>query len=246
MERGPAPSAVRLSLLGGFSLTVGDEPLSVPPSSERVLAFVALSCNGAVPRALVAGTLWPDTPEHCAFANLRSALSRLQHSGRAALDVTNTTVRLARDVGVDFHRARSLAHLVLDGRTAVADAGLGATTVLALSADLLPGWYEDWVLLEADSWRDLRTHALERLSAEFLAARRFAEAVTAAHAAVRAAPLRASSQASLIRAHLAEGNTSDAAQSFERYERRLRAETGLRPAPGLRRLVRESPGSRSR
>lgn len=231
------PSAVRLSLLGGFSLAIGDERLTVPPSSERMLAFVALSCHGAVPRALVAGTLWPDAPEHRAYANLRSALSRLQHTGREALDVTISTVRLARDVSVDFHRARSLAHLILDPRASATDAGLGAATVPALSVDLLPGWYEDWALLEAEGWRDLRTHALEQLSADFLKVRRFAEAVTAAHAAVRADPLRESSQASLIRAHLAEGNTSDALHGFERYERRLRAETGLRPTPGLRRLV---------
>jgi hypothetical protein len=29
---------------------------------------------------------------------------------------------------------------------------------------LLPGWYDDWVLIEAQIWRQLRMHALEALA----------------------------------------------------------------------------------
>ncbi|MET9887757.1 BTAD domain-containing putative transcriptional regulator [Streptomyces sp. NPDC006430] len=235
--REPSRSAVRLALLGGFSLAGHDGPLTVPPASERVLAFVALSCRGAVPRTLVAGTLWPDAPQRCANANLRSALSRLRNTGREALDVNMSTLSLAHHVTVDFDRARSLAHLILGPGPSAPDRGFGVTTVLELSADLLPGWYEDWALLEAEGWRQLRSSALERLSADFVAARRFAEAVTAAHAAVRADPLRESSQASLIRAHLAEGNAVEALLDFQRYEQRLHRATGLLPTPALHQLL---------
>ncbi|MFJ8625282.1 BTAD domain-containing putative transcriptional regulator [Kitasatospora sp. NPDC093550] len=239
--RSPAPGTrVRLALLGGFDLSVGDASVAVSAGAERLLAFVALCCNGNVPRPLVAGTLWPDAAERCASASLRSALTRLPAAGREALEVGPTELRLADGVGVDLREARTLAHRVLATEAAPARAGLGLAAVDRLSADLLPGWYEDWTLLRADNWRRLRVHALEALAGAFVEARRFPEAVAAAGAAVHADPLRESSQAWLVRAHLAEGNPGEALEDVERYERRLRTELGL-PAPSrLWRLVAQS------
>jgi DNA-binding SARP family transcriptional activator len=243
-----APPRAHLTLLGGFSLTVGGTPVNVPPVSARLLAFVAVSCRGAVPRALVAGSLWPDAPEHSAHANLRSALVRLRGAGRTALEISSSDVCLAPGVSVDYHQARALAALVLDpDGLSPRRPRFGATTVLDMSTDLLPGWYEDWVLQEAETWRQLRTHALEKLAADFLAARRHPEAVIAAHAAVQADPLRESSRGTLIRAHLAEGNATQARREFERYARRLRVETGAGPPDRLRKLVAsEGRGTRGR
>ncbi|MGW2376152.1 AfsR/SARP family transcriptional regulator [Kitasatospora sp. NPDC001683] len=234
----PAPGAgVRLALLGGFGLSAGDASVPVSAGAERLLAFVALCCNGNVPRALVAGTLWPDAAERCASASLRSALSRLPAAGREALEVGQTELRLADGVGVDLREARTLAHRILAPDAAPARAGFGLAAVEDLSADLLPGWYEDWTLLEADNWRRLRVHALEALAGAFVGARRFPEAVAAAGAAVRADPLRESSHAWMVRAHLAEGNPGEALADVECYERRLRAELGLCAPDRLRRLV---------
>lgn len=236
-------SPVRMALLGGFDLRIADEQVDIPPGSARLLGFVALTCQGAVSRALVAGSLWPEAPDRCAYANLRSALSRLNGVGREALDVSTTEVRLAREVSVDFHHAQSLAHFVLGPDMSPEDPEVGMETIHALSTDLLPGWYEDWALLQAESWLQLRTHALEKLAEGFTSAGRFAEAVAAAHAAVCANPLRESCQALLIRAHLAEGNPSEALSVFERYEEHLRAEMGLQPTPRLNELVSGLPRS---
>ncbi|MBV9024213.1 MAG: SARP family transcriptional regulator [Streptomycetaceae bacterium] len=232
-------SEVRLSVLGGFELVVDGEVVNIPGGSERVLAFVALCCRAAVPRALVAGALWPEAPERCACTNLRSALSRLRSLGRVALDVGPDEVRLAQEVHVDLRYARDFAHRVLDlsAPSLAKELGPGTAAVEKLSADVLPGWYDDWALLAAEDWRQLRMHALDALADDFLSAERFAEAVAAAQAAVRSDPLRESSQACLIRAHLAEGNLCEARHDFTRYEQRLREEAGLRPTPRLCQLV---------
>ncbi|MFD5450596.1 BTAD domain-containing putative transcriptional regulator [Streptomyces sp. NPDC127100] len=191
-----------------------------------------------MPRPLIAGTLWPASPEHSAHANLRSALARLHQAGRQALEIGTAKVRLAPETTVDLHGARRTALHIL----ASAEAGrLPGCSVLeaieALSADLLPGWYDDWALLEAEDWRQLRLHALETLAERLITARRHADAVTAAQAAVHADPLRESGQVCLVRAHLAQGNPSEALHAFERYGRRLHDELGLEPTERLHRLV---------
>ncbi|MEU8076943.1 bacterial transcriptional activator domain-containing protein [Catellatospora citrea] len=238
-QDGSAPPAALLSLLGGFELTVQDEPVPVSGGSARLLAFVAMRCRAAVPRALVAQTLWPAVPERCAYANLRSALSRLPRASRDALDVRPDEIHLARHVSVDLHRARRTAYRALDPAVAVHDLGLDPETMKDLSTDLLPGWYDDWVLLEADHWRQLRLGALEAVAVGLIEVGRFAEAQVAALTAVRDDPLRETGHSILIRAHLAAGNRGEALRDLDRYERYLHNDLGLEPTPELRRLVAE-------
>ncbi|MFI8305120.1 BTAD domain-containing putative transcriptional regulator [Streptomyces sp. NPDC085927] len=229
--------SVHITLLGGFDLLVNDVPVAAPVGSKRLLAFVALNCRTPVPRSLIAGNLWPKVPEHCAYTNLRAALSRLRTIGRRALEVHPTEIRLARNVTVDLYHARSLAQRLLAPRVPAEALHVTAATVDELSADLLPGWYDEWALLEAEIWRQLRLHALEALANAFIDIKEFAGAVSAAQAAVQADPLRESSQTSLIRAYLAEGNTSEAVHHFEWYAQRLGDELGLCPTKRLHQLV---------
>ncbi|MFD4258816.1 BTAD domain-containing putative transcriptional regulator [Streptomyces sp. NPDC058534] len=234
MRTGPS---VHISLLGGFDLTVNDAPVAAPVGSKRLLAFVALNFRTSAPRSLIAGNFWPEVPEHCAYTNLRAALSRLGSTGRKALDVSPTEVRLARNVTVDLYRARSLAQRLLTPHVPAEALHVTASTVDELSADLLPGWYDEWALQEGENWRQLRLHALEALTNAFIDTKEFAGAVSAAQVAVQADPLRESSQASLIRAYLAEGNASKAVHHFERYAQRLGDELGLCPTKRLHQLV---------
>ncbi|MHB6912096.1 AfsR/SARP family transcriptional regulator [Streptomyces sp. DB-54] len=238
----PAPrrADARIALLGGFRLVTGDDPARIPAGSERLLAFVALH-SGPVPRSVVAENLWPDVSECRAYASLRSALNRLRGAGCRILDVGPVDLALASGVGVDFRELRPLAHLLVDSAMAspgtAVSLGLGASEIDALSQDLLPGWCDEWALREAEEWRQLRMHALEALATRFISAQHFGHAVWAAGAAVRAEPLRETARAILIKAHLAEGNQSEALREFQRYRSLLQAELGLRPTARLLGLV---------
>ena len=125
----------------------------------------------------------------------------------------------------------------IDRDATPSESDIGGPAVAALSDDLLPGWYDDWAVIAAEDWRQLRLHALEAVAARLTAADRLAEAAAAALAAVRAEPLRESARAALIRVHMAEGNQSDALGEFERYRVLLRAELGLEPTARLRRIL---------
>ncbi|GAA2376704.1 AfsR/SARP family transcriptional regulator [Nonomuraea africana] len=229
-------SPLRVDLLGGFRLQAGNDQVTLSNGAERLLAFVAL-CRPRVPRNLIAGTLWPNAPERRAAASLRSALARLNGAGRQMLDVGATEIRLSPDTEVDIDHARSLAHRILDRDAPTRDDDLSPAAVSVLSSSLLPGWYDDWVLVTAEEWHQQRLHALEALAADFVRAGRHADAVAAATVAVHADPLRESACAALIQAHLAEGNQAEALHHFKRYEQRLQSELRLQPTPRLRALV---------
>jgi SARP family transcriptional regulator, regulator of embCAB operon len=225
-----------IAVLGGFSLFWGSRVLDVPRASQRLLAFLALH-GRMVKRAAVAGSLWPDASESHAYSNLRSTVARLERTARRTLVASKLELGLADGVTVDVRRARTLARRLLDPDVTPGRSELGMAAVAALSADLLPDWYDDWVLIEAEDWRQFRLHALEALAGRLLAAGRWGEAASAAGAAVRAEPLRESARAALIDVHLAEGNQSEAMREFARYRVLLRAELGLEPTPRLRHLI---------
>ena len=90
----PAPASARLTLLGGFDLVCDGVPVALPMSAQRVIAFVATH-DRPIQRAYVAGSLWLETPESRAHANLRSALWRLQRARRTLVETNGQQLRLS-------------------------------------------------------------------------------------------------------------------------------------------------------
>ena len=226
-----------LALLGGFVFSVqGDVLLGISAGTQRLLAFLAVK-DRAVTRHQAAGTLWPESTDEHAGANLRSAVSRLGGPVRKAMKVTAHDLGLAEGTVVDVHTSQALALRLIGHNAPHIESDISSFAVSALSTDLLPGWYDDWAVVAAEDWHQLRLHALEAVAARLTAADRLAEAATAALAAVRAEPLRETARAALIRVHMAEGNQSDALGEFERYRVLLRAELDIAPSARLSQLL---------
>lgn len=226
---------IQLCLLGGFELWIRGGLVSLPTSSERVLAFLALEGHQAS-RALVAGTLWPDAPEDKARGSLRSALWRLHLGAKDVVTATASSLRLADGVSVDVHQCQNLARRMIDTSRGPLN-GEHDELCRMLSTDLLPGWYEDWVLLEAERWRQVRLRELESLTRRFIDDGRHSEAVLIALAARDAEPLRESACALLIEAHARQGNRSEALREYELYRKLMAEELGLEPTFRLHQVV---------
>lgn len=231
-------TVTEISVLGAFmAQTDHDVVGGISRGGQRLLVFLALTdCPTA--RVAVAGALWPEVSDHKAGSSLRSALARMDPVARSVIHATPSEIGLWEGVRVDLRDARALAHRVVEhGRDLDADE-LGLDAVSILSSELLPDWYESWVVAEAEEWRQLRLSALEAAACELAADRRFAEAAVAARAAVRAEPLRESAHACLLQVHLAEGNPTEAVRVFERYRGLLRSELDMEPTRHLLDLIR--------
>jgi DNA-binding SARP family transcriptional activator len=232
---GPPPKAsLRLSLLDGFQLEADGSAVEVPLSAQRLVAFLAVHERPLL-RTFIAGSLWLDNSEERAHANLRAALWRLRQAAARLVESRGAHLRLAPEVEVDFQRAMLVARVQIQSTfpTPEVDANLR----LLLSGELLPDWYEEWIGVERERLRQLRLHALEALCERFAAAGRFGEAVDVGLAAVAVEPLRESAHRALISAHLAEGNTFEAARQFDSYRRLLWDALAAEPSPQLEEMV---------
>jgi len=205
----------------------------LPPSAQRLLALLALHERPLL-RPHVAGTLWLDTPEERASANLRSSLWRLNRPGPKLVEATSLQLRLAPEVRVDVRETAALAHRLLSSTTEVD--GESELDPGRLTGELLPDWYDDWVLLERERLRQLSLHALEALGERLLVVGRLGEALEAALAAMTMEPLRESPHRLLIRIHLEEGNVVEATRQLELCRRLFREQLGLGPSPQLEQL----------
>jgi DNA-binding SARP family transcriptional activator len=227
-----AAPAVALSLLHGFDLVVHGERVALPWNAQRLLAFLALNDRPLL-RLHVAGSLWLDKDEERAGANLRSALWRLRQS-HDLVDTDGGHLRLADEVVVDVRRSEGLCRTILSDDGAPAPAGWADD----LTGELLPDWYDDWVVMSRERLRQLFLHALERLCVRLCDAGRIAHAIDVGMRALGVDPLRESAHRALIGAYLAEGNQSEALRQYELYRRILADHLQLEPSECLRALVR--------
>lgn len=219
---------VDLRLLGGFAVLRGGERVDLPLGAQRLVAFVALG-NRAVQREYAAGMLWLDSPDERAAANLRSTLWRVQKRVPGLLETRGTSIELDSRVEVDLRAAAELARRAIDGSDDVRIGSLGT--------DLLPDWYDDWISLERERYRQLRLLALDALCERHRRSGRLDRALDAGLEALLAEPLRESTHAALIRVHLAAGNVAEALRQHSLCRRLLREQLGVEPTEGLARLI---------
>jgi DNA-binding SARP family transcriptional activator len=220
-----------VNLLGSFALRRGDAGYALPPGTQRLIAFLALQ-HGTVKRVYVAGMLWTPYSQDAANANLRSALWRLNRLPFPVVDTTSTHLSIAAEIVVDYREMMRISRAM---RIEAAGWGPQDLEAVMLAGELLPDWYDDWVVIERESFRQTRLHALETACDVLIGEGRYADAIEVGLAAVATEPSRETAHRAVMRAHLAEGNRGEALRQYELCQRALKA-MGLRPSSETNRL----------
>jgi DNA-binding SARP family transcriptional activator len=228
---------LRLQLLGVWLLTATDgrseaaEQIELPSTVQHLVALLAL--NGRCARTHVAATLWTDCTDEVAAARLRAVLWRLRHRHAGVpplLEIGDSSLALTGEIVVDIHRFRYAAEFLirdLDGESEDAEDAAGA---VLNSSELLPGWYDDWVLAARERLQYLRLGALDALATRRRLQRRSHEALQAARAAISIEPLHESAHRTLVQIHLDNGDLVEAVQHYQKFEAMLDRELGLQPS----------------
>jgi DNA-binding SARP family transcriptional activator len=220
--------------------------VELPLQAQRVLGYLAV-VRPEQSRSVLAGSLWGDVPEERAMATLRNTLWRIRRAKPTIVCTSRDNISISSHLWVDVTYARRCAAAIEAGEPIVTPQragsqqpiGADAELINMLDSDLLTGWDEDWLQVERERLRQLRIHALESLAEALIRKGRHARAIQAALAAVKAEPLRESAQVMLMRAHLSEGNASEALRQFELYRRSLAEELGLSPSQRVVALIHE-------
>jgi hypothetical protein len=124
---------------------------------------------------------------------------------------------------------------------ALADIDSARAPGQTLRHDLLPGWYEEWLM------RSRTSSTCNGSGAEQVPHRNKAQdfglATSAGLAAVCAEPLRESAVTALVAAHLGEGNRYEAVRRYHDYASLLRRELDVEPSAELAALMSPFAGA---
>lgn len=233
-------AAYRVGLFGGFEVTRDGVGITVPSESQRLVAFLAMH-DTPLERSYVAGRLWCDSDEERARANLRSSLWRLRRHADDLVVADATSLALGPDVTADVRVLRGRSNELL----ATADTPAGAPDDLdhrPFALELLPGWYDDWVIVERERVHQLCLHSLESIATILLERRLFGAAIQALLTSISLDQLRESPRRQLIAVHLAEGNHSEAVRQYREFAELLDRDLGLQPSPAMRAQLDDCSG----
>lgn len=228
---------LELDLLGSWRLRRDGVTVHVAARQQRLIA--ALAIRGPSLRSYLSGLLWPEYPDARALESLRVTVHLVSRQVPGLIVNAGALLSLNERLVVDMQGIRSrMQDLREDGPTGSAISLLRELR----DAELLPGWYEDWVVFAQNRLTEERLRALTLMSRKCLAAGDPETAVEAAQAALEIEPLYERAVLVLIAAELECGNPGPALRTFERYREQLDKELGLLPSEYIKGLVAQALG----
>jgi DNA-binding SARP family transcriptional activator len=242
----PHPAQLRVELLGGFRVSVGDA--AVPGEAWRrskaaaLVKLLALAPSHRLHREQVVDVLWPDLAPTAAAANLRKAV----HYARRAVDANGGASLILSDGDLLSFPPERLS-IDVDGWRALAgqarrsaDPALYAEAIDLYGDGLLPDdRYEEWAIAYRNELHGEFVALLEELAALLEARGDIEGAVSAARRLVALEPLREEGHLLLVRLHALAGRRGEALRQYEQLRELLDAELGVEPSVEAQRLHEE-------
>ena len=163
---------LEVKLLGRFEVRLDGQSLEIASRpAQSLLAYLALNANVPHRREKLAGLLWPDTSDANARNSLRHALWSLRRAlGADGAYLVADDLTITLDAGPDcrFDFALLTQKVKSDW---TADDLIGI--VSAYGGDLLPGFYDEWVVLERQRLQVAFEHRMKLLLDRLVEARRW-------------------------------------------------------------------------
>jgi len=229
---------LELYVLGKFEARIdGSAVMLASRPAQSLLAYLALSAGTAHRREKLAGLLWPDADEDNARSNLRHALWRIRKAiepGPAALPYLLTDeLAVAFNAGSNYWLDAALLSAEVNGRETLQQL---QHSVSVYRGELLPGFYEDWVMLERARLESAFQHRMQRLLDRLVDEQCWPDVLEWAERWVALGHAPEPGYRALMLAHHELGDRLRVADAYRRCREALFTELGVEPSPQTRRL----------
>ena len=232
---------LEVKLLGAFDVKRAGKPVTISSRpAQSLFAYLILSAGTAHRREKLAGLLWPDSTEESARDYLRHGLWRIRKAIEAAPARGKAAPYIiANDISISFNAESpySLDTAMLedlDSNSASVDELM--STLSLYDGELLPGFYDEWVVLEREHLQSIfeqkMGQLLELLESEF----RWADLLNWGERWISFGQKPEAAYRGLMSAHSALGDRVKLAATYERCTQSLR-EFGMEPSEQTRVLI---------
>lgn len=227
---------ISIQLLDGFSCVRDGTSFGLPHSTARVIALLALA-DGPVPRELAWSRLWPDQSADMGSGSLRTAVWRLERTCPDLVVRKYGRLGLRPDVEIDFRTLLGAAQRIR--QSSDSDVVQEDAAQCAHHHELLPGWYDDWVVLQRERLHEITLTVLRRTAQLMYCAGHLIKALDLAMQALALEPLDEDTHMLVARIHLRQGNAAEAKRQYDLYSAVLRSELDLQPSKEFRSMLPE-------
>lgn len=219
--------------LGNFEILVDGLSIDIPArKAQTLLAFLIMHRSGQHRREKLAGMLWPDSDEASARSKLRYALWQLRNSvGDEYFSADKITISLNPDADIwldcDFFQNKDPGSQTSNNLEEIAALYLGG---------FLPGFYEDWILLERDRLRAsfdlIIAQLIERLYGENL----WSDVIEWSEKWISFGQSPEKAYQAIMAAQSQSGDKASAINTYLRLEQVLDEELGVDPSEASRQM----------
>lgn len=261
------PAHYKIELLGGLRVLHGGQLVTrlLPGRPGMLLAYLAFYADREHSRDELVDRLWPEIDPIVGKNRLRYALSDLRRQLDACglsldrmLAVGRLSLRLDSQA-VETDVAEFEAIIDSANKRAAASEKIPLLTRAAdiYRSELLPGYYDSWVVIERERLGQVHLEVLNDLTALLEEAGEYARALDYARRAIVDNPLREEAHCAAVRLYMALGRRLEAVRQYREMELLLREELGMAPSAmaqelweqinagaDVRSLMSDAPGER--
>jgi DNA-binding SARP family transcriptional activator len=227
---------LKITLLGQFLVEKEGQSIEIASRpAQSLLAFLALSAGTKHQRAKLAGFFWPDSTESNALSNLRHTLWRLRKAIGSEYLLTGNQV-IAFDQQADHWLDAAILDQRLPEDTSVDDL---IASVSAYRGEFLPGYYDDWVILERERLQGVFERNMKRLLDRLVDQQRWDDVLLWAERWIAFGQAPEPAYRALMVAHSGLGDISGVEGVFQRCVAVLDQELGVEPSAETRDLYEQ-------
>jgi predicted ATPase/DNA-binding SARP family transcriptional activator len=240
---------LRVELFGGFRLYRDGAPVRdfTLRKAQLLLAFLLLHRHRPHPRSMLAGLLWGETAEPQAKSHLRKLLYVLRRTLEGPRGRFGSYF-LTEGETIRFNSSSAFSCDVDDFNEACHAAQVGAPekktqelgrALAQYQGPLLAGFYDDWVLIEQDHFKDAYVHTLRLLIRHLQSLGDYRRAIEWSQKALRENALQEELHRTLMECYVALGDRASALAQYRELESLLNNELGIHPLPETRALLKQ-------
>jgi WD40 repeat protein/class 3 adenylate cyclase len=228
---------LQIRLLGQFDVRLNGKRILIPSrAGQSLFAYLALTAGTPQRREVLAGILWPDFSDMNARKNLRHELWRI----RKAISIqesTSTAYFLTGEFTITFNRQADYWLDATQIERAEFDLQALTSNLSHYQGELLPGFYEDWVVLERERIRSIFDSRMEQLVTQLIRRERWTAVQEQAERwlSLGNTTLEPAYRA-LMLSHGARGDMAKVSSIYQRCISELDEKFGLEPSAETRAL----------
>ena len=229
---------LKIYLLGQFKLDVDDQLIELPSRpAQSLLAYLALNAGVAHRRERLASLLWPEATESNARSYLRQALWRIRRTLEGNSLSAEDYLQVS-DISLSFKTQSDYwldAQIMLEPPESHSVETL-IETMRLYRGELLPGFYDEWVVLERDRLESAFHQKMSLLLESLIQSEQWDKAVVWSEEWIKLGHAPEPAFRALMQAYAGLGDISMVHATYRRCVESLNRELSLDPSAETKQL----------